>query len=106
MPGITRVGLDPISRGPLHTRSPHRPSNEPDQSRSGPPHRPPLPAPAATGSSHKLLRGSVSAAAEKSHRFLGPIHTRPPIVRAHPTRRSYDDVSLGPPTSVALPART
>src|SRR3546814_14330447 len=35
-----------------------------------------------------------------------PNRTPTPIVRAHPNQHSYDDSSLGPPTSVALPART
>jgi hypothetical protein len=39
------------------------------------------------------------AAAEKAKRRLV-------VVRAHTTRHSYAETSLGPPTSVALPART
>src|SRR5208283_220906 len=40
-----------------------------------------------------------TTAAEIPHRCPDPTRMPPPIARAHPTRRSYDNSSLGPPTS-------
>ena len=114
MPGITGVGLDPIPRRALqlrrrghHTLDPRidQIPRQPEPRRAGligHRHR----RRQTTGSSPRSLRDSGSTAAETPHRFPGPTHTRPPIVRAHPTRHSYAESSLGPPTSVALPART
>ena len=106
MPGTTRVGLDPISRGPLQLRRRGYQTIDPrvDQLASQPKParasliRPQPPARAMTGSSRGSRLGPASAAAEEPHLFPGPIRTRPPSVRAHPTRHSYADTSLGPPT--------
>ena len=114
MPGTTRVGLDPISRGPLQLRRRGYQTIDPrvDQLASQPKPaqasliRPQPPARAMTGSSRGSRLGPASAAAEEPHLFPGPIRTRPPSVRAHPTRHSYADTSLGPPTCCVQPART
>ena len=44
-----------------------------------------------------VIRGQP--ALKTPHRYPRPTRTPPPIVRAHPTRRSYAEPSLGPPTS-------
>src|SRR5579884_258889 len=96
----TSTGRPPRSRSPLW------PTIGSNQTRSDQPHRSPRLAAATRRSIPGSLDDSVSADARTPHRFPGPNHTPPPIARAHPNQHSYAETPLGPPTSVALPART
>ena len=76
-----------------------RSGTEPERTRSGQPHRPPSPGQATIGSIPGSLHASALTGARTVPRSAYPSRTPPPIVRAHPTRHSYAEDSLGPPTS-------
>jgi len=83
-----------------------RPRTWPTRNPSDRPHTSPPPDPATTAPTTTHHHAPASTAARTTPRSHRPTRTPPPTARAHPARHSYADLSLGPPTSVALPART
>jgi hypothetical protein len=99
-------GLDAVPAELISTDRAAIRGTEPARSRLARPHRSPRPVPATPVATTRCPgdRGSTGARTvlRSGHPARGPL----PTARAHPAQHSYDSRSLGPPTSVALPART
>jgi hypothetical protein len=97
--GIARIGLDSIPRRALQLRGRRNHTNDPSGQQQPREHEPGRAGPADHASIPRSPGDPESTGVRTPHRSHHPGDTRPPIARAHPTQHSYDNSSLGPPTS-------